>query len=137
MTPPEYLVGTITVTENLLKRKWSVIILRHINNGLTDPAAICKLETGLSPVVMNERLRTMLRYSLITRNPFRISAKVIEYRLTTRGQQIMRMLNLIEQLDNLPDPDALNLDRVLADFAPPAEQETRRTPAPKKKHKTA
>jgi DNA-binding HxlR family transcriptional regulator len=99
--------------------------------------AICKLENGLSPVVMNERLRTMLRYSLITRNPIRISAKIIEYRLTTRGQQILRMLGLIEQLDNLTDPGALELDRVLADFVPVAEQSARPVTAQKKKRKTA
>jgi DNA-binding HxlR family transcriptional regulator len=137
MIPPEYLVGTVTVTENLLKRKWSVIILRHIKNGLTDPAAICKLEPGLSPVVMNERLRTMLRYNLITRNPIRLSAKLVEYRLTTRGQQILRMLSLIEQMDKLTDPDALGLDRVLTDFVPPVDTETKRVAVQKRKRKTA
>jgi len=137
MTPPEYLVGTVTVTENLLKRKWSVIILRHINNGLTDPAAICKLESGLSTVVMNERLRTMLRYSLITRNPIRISAKIVEYRLTTRGQQILRMLNLIEQMDRLTDPGDLELSRVLTDFTPAVGLETKASAPQKKKRRSA
>ena len=137
MTPPEYLVGTVTVTENLLKRKWSIIILRHLNNGLTDPVAICKLESGLSPVVMNERLRTMLRYSLITRNTIRLSARLIEYRLTTRGQQILRMLSLIEQMDKLSDSDALDLNRVLSDFTSPVEQEIKPIMAQKKKRRTA
>ena len=99
MTPPSYLVGTAAVTENLLKRKWSAIILRHLANGISDPAEIAKREGDLSPKAMNERLRNMLRFSLITRYPNPSNAKLVEYRLTARGHKILKVLNFIDQLD--------------------------------------
>lgn len=102
MTPRGYSAGTVTITENLLKRKWSIVILRHLSNGLTDPASIFKVEPELTPVAMNERLRTMQRYGLIVRHPRRASVKAIEYRLTDRGLKILQLLTLIEQLDDLP-----------------------------------
>jgi len=106
MLPPSYLVGTAAVTENLLKRKWSAIILRHLANGITDPAEISKRETDLSPAAMNERLRNMLRFCLISRFPRPATSKVVEYRLTTHGHKILKVLNFIDQLDqeaNQPD----------------------------------
>lgn len=99
MMPPSYLVGTAAVTENLLKRKWSAIILRHLADGITDPSEINKREPDLSPKAMNERLRNMLRFSLITRYPGSSSAKIVEYRLTARGHKMLKVLNFIDQLD--------------------------------------
>ena len=99
MPPSSYLVGTAAVTENLLKRKWSAIILRHLANGITDPAEIGKLEADLSTKAMNERLRNMLRFSLILRYPNPSNAKLVEYRLTARGHKILKVLNFINQLD--------------------------------------
>lgn len=100
---PAHFVGALAVTENLLKRRWSVIILRHISNGINTPPDICEKEPDLTAVVMNERLRTMQRYSLITRSPARATAKSMNYRLTPRGQKILKMLTLIEQFDQLED----------------------------------
>ena len=99
MIPPSYLVGTAAVTENLLKRKWSAVILRHLANGISDPAEISKRETNLSASAMNERLRNMIRFGLITRYPGASTSKVVEYRLTARGQKILKVLNFIDQLD--------------------------------------
>lgn len=113
-------VGTAAVTENLLKRKWSSIILRHLSNGLTDPTAICKLEPDLSSAVTNERLRAMLRYGLITRNPRHSATKTVEYRLTPRGQKILQMVTLIEQLDDLHDKSEIVIEEAISEVTPPA-----------------
>ena len=99
MIPPAYLVGTAAVTENLLKRRWSAVILRHLADGISDPAEICKVEPDISAAAMNERLRNMLRFCLITRFPRASPSKVIEYRLTARGHKILKVLNFIDQLD--------------------------------------
>jgi len=107
MIPPAFPIGTAAVAGNLLKRKWSVVILRHVSNGLTEPAAICKLEEGLTPTALNERLRMLLRYSLIIRNARRAKARAIEYQVTPRGHQILKMLTLIEQLDEPQDKAAI------------------------------
>jgi DNA-binding HxlR family transcriptional regulator len=95
--------GATTVMENLLKRKWSATILRHLETGIHSPADICAMEPELTAQVMNERLRTMLRYNLISRSPARAQVRILTYKLTPRGQRILKMLSLIEQFDQVED----------------------------------
>lgn len=85
------------ITENMLKRKWSATILRHIDNGLHDPARITRIEQGISPKVMNERLRTMHRYALVKRCP--MPAGTLEYTITLRGKKILDILNAIDRAE--------------------------------------
>jgi DNA-binding HxlR family transcriptional regulator len=102
------MVGTATITEDMLKRRWSARILRYLDRGVTDPAEITKTEANLSPSVMSQRLRTMLRYSLIARYPRAAPSKVVEFRITVRGKKILKMLDVIDQLDQLDQRLALN-----------------------------
>ena len=99
MPPPPPQVGTAAITENLLKRRWSANILRYLANGISDPAEITRHEPLLTPAVMTERLRAMLRFDLVARFPRPLPSKVVEFRLTLRGKRILRMLELIERLD--------------------------------------
>lgn len=129
MMPPSYLVGTAAVTENLLKRKWSAVILRHLADGLTDPSEIGKREPELSPKAMNERLRNMLRFCLITRYPSPSSSKLVEYRITPRGHKILKVLNFIEQLDeDASQQDHMGEERTLVTI-----RRTKVTPDAKKR----
>ncbi|HZP60499.1 MAG TPA: winged helix-turn-helix transcriptional regulator [Opitutaceae bacterium] len=99
MNPSPPRVGIAAITENMLKRKWSAIILRYLEKGINDPAEITKREINLSSMVINERLRTMLRYGLIARFPRPAPSNVIEYRLTPLGKKILEMINAIDELD--------------------------------------
>lgn len=92
-------IGVAAITENLLKRKWSSVILRHVHQGLNDPVEIAKIETEISAKVMSERLRTMVRYGLIARTMRTSPPEVIEYRLTALGTKILEMIDHINALD--------------------------------------
>jgi DNA-binding HxlR family transcriptional regulator len=94
-------IGIAAITENMLKRKWSATILRHLNNGILDPTAITKLEAGLTPKVISERLRTMHRYALVTRVPQ--PTGLIEYRVTARGKKILHILDTISDIGQQAD----------------------------------
>ena len=108
------IVGTAAVTENLLKRKWSAVILRYMASGISDPTEIGKNEASLSTAAMNERLRNMQRFGLITRFHSASSAKVVEYRMTARGHKILKLLNFIDQLDSEAGHDSQSTEeRVL------------------------
>jgi len=97
------MVGTAAITEDMLKRRWSASILRYLEKGVTDPAEITKNEANLTASIMSQRLRTMLRYGLIARFPRPPPSRVVEFRLTLRGRKILKMLDIIERLDEL-DP---------------------------------
>ncbi len=90
------------MAENLLKRKWSVSILRYVSNGINNPSRIVDLEPDLSSAVLGERLRTMTRYNLIARFPEPSPSKGVEYRMTPRGKKVLGMLDILDQLDNEP-----------------------------------
>jgi len=98
MSISEQRIGVAAITENLLKRKWSAVILRNLNKGFNDPVDIARVEPSISPKVMSDRLRTLVRYGLIARYPRPAPSSVIEYRLTALGKKI---LELIEGIDNL------------------------------------
>jgi DNA-binding HxlR family transcriptional regulator len=99
MNSPAQRIGVAAITENLLKRKWSTVILRHLEQGINDPCEIAKMETDISPKVMSERLRTMVRYGLIARYPRPAPSSVIEYRTTILGKKILEMIDTINTLD--------------------------------------
>jgi DNA-binding HxlR family transcriptional regulator len=109
------LVGTGSVVENMLKRKWSAAILRYLVQGVTDPADIVRHEPDLSASVMYERLRAMLRYELVGRFPRPAPSKVVEFRPTPRGKKILKMLDVIDRLDQLDQQFILNEALVEAD----------------------
>jgi DNA-binding HxlR family transcriptional regulator len=115
MNPPLPRVGIAAITENMLKRKWSAIILRYLEKGITDPSEITKREVNLSAMVMNERLRTMLRYGLIARYPRPAPSTIIEYRLTPLGRKILEMINAIDELDQQLNQQLLRTRRSIED----------------------
>jgi DNA-binding HxlR family transcriptional regulator len=83
----------------MLKRKWSVAILRYLEAGVDDASEIIRREPAISSRVMSERLRTMLRYGLIARFPYPAPSTKIVYRLTFLGKKILGLLSAIEHLD--------------------------------------
>jgi DNA-binding HxlR family transcriptional regulator len=132
-------IGTSTVTENLLKRKWSFLILRHLCSGLTNPDDIRKLEPDLPSVALNERLRTMHRYGLISRHPRRASGVLVAYHLTDRGHKILRLLILIEKLDEVRDEKDIEL-KLGAHETPPSKDRAAALPpngkSARRRHRT-
>ena len=118
MRPSGPQIGTAAITENLLKRKWSATILRHLQTGATDPAEIASREPDLSSSAMLERLRTMLRYYLIERLPRASPTAAVHYRLTLRGNKILKMLTLIEHLDDEPADFDESIAKYLGDDRP-------------------
>jgi len=99
MNSPAQRIGVAAITENLLKRRWSTVILRHLDQGKSDPCEIAKIETDISAKVMSERLRTMVRYGLIARYPRPAPSSVVEYRPTILGKKILEMIDNINALD--------------------------------------
>lgn len=86
---------------------------------MTDPTKILKYEPGLSMPVMNERLRALVRFGLITRLPKTTTSKAIEYRLTLRGSKVLKTLEIIYQLDDNAPPDHRENPAAQAGRVPP------------------
>jgi len=114
---------TASIVDNLIKHKCSRLILLHLKEGTNDPAEIARIEMCIAPTTMSERLRTMQRYNLILRHNKSNRPKIVVYRLTPKGNRILTVLELLEQLDALPDQDPRALEELFrTDFRIQAPQ---------------
>ncbi|HEX5218781.1 MAG TPA: helix-turn-helix domain-containing protein [Verrucomicrobiae bacterium] len=85
--------------EDVVGCKWSAAVLAAIGRGVTRPGQLERFVPGISTKVLNERLRKLLDYSLITRteHPGRILR--VEYSLTRTGRKLAALIEQIRDLD--------------------------------------
>lgn len=81
--------------EDVVGCKWSAGVVAAIGRGVNRPGRLERFIPGISTKVLNERLRKLLAYGLVTRHEFEGLPKRVEYRLTPTGRRVARV---IEQL---------------------------------------
>ena len=85
--------------EDVVGCKWSAAVLAAIGRGVTRPGQLERFIPGISTKVLNERLRKLVDYRLITRTE--VSGKVprTEYSLTETGTRLTTIIESIRDLD--------------------------------------
>jgi DNA-binding HxlR family transcriptional regulator len=79
--------------EDVVGCKWSSAVVAAIGRGVRRPGALERYIPGISKKVLNERLRKLLAYGLITRTEFTGEAVPhVEYRLTGAGRKLAAVL---------------------------------------------
>ena len=101
--------------EDVVGCKWSAAVLAAIGRGVTRPGQLERFIPGISTKVLNERLRKLGNYALITRREYPGKILRVEYALTETGR---RLSALIEQIRDLDEQHAGSL-------RPPAASSTR------------
>lgn len=91
---------TSRVIEDVLGCKWTVVVLRAIANGTNRPGVLTRTISGLSAKVLNQRLRKLLRYSIISRKVFNEIPPKVEYALTPLGRRIAKVLTELDRIEN-------------------------------------
>ena len=87
------------MVESIVGCKWSVRILQLCAEGPRRPAALLRSCPGVSPKVMNERLRKMMRFGILARSVFGEKPPIeVDYRLTPFGRRFMRILEEVRKL---------------------------------------
>jgi DNA-binding HxlR family transcriptional regulator len=86
--------------EDVVGCKWSAAVVAGISRGVTRPGQLERFIPGISTKVLNERLRKLLDYGLITRSEIRERVPRVEYQLTRVGRKLSV---LIEQLNDLDE----------------------------------
>lgn len=85
--------------EDVVGCKWSAAVLAAIGRGVTRPGQLERFIPGISTKVLNERLRKLLDYELITRREFPGKVLRVEYDLTPIGRQLTDLIERIRDLD--------------------------------------
>jgi DNA-binding HxlR family transcriptional regulator len=91
LTVPER--ATYRRLEDVVGCKWSSAVVAAIGRGVRRPGQLERYIPGISKKVLNERLRKLLAYGLITRTEFH-NEKLphVEYRLTGAGRKLAAVL---------------------------------------------
>ena len=92
-------VSVAAMVESIVGCKWSMSLLGLIARGVVRPSCFLRECSGLSAKVMNERLRKMVRFGLITRTVRGENPPLeVRYMLTSFGSQFVRLLDEIQRL---------------------------------------
>jgi DNA-binding HxlR family transcriptional regulator len=85
--------------EDVVGCKWSAAVLAALGRGVTRPGQLERFIPGISTKVLNERLRKLLDYRLITRREFPGRILRVEYGLTDTGRKLSALIERIRDLD--------------------------------------
>jgi DNA-binding HxlR family transcriptional regulator len=85
--------------EDVVGCKWSAAVLAAIGRGVTRPGQLERFIPGISTKVLNERLRKLLGYQLISRREFPGKILRVEYDLTATGRTLSVIIGQIRDLD--------------------------------------
>ena len=91
------------ILEDILGCKWSLSILLAIQQGVCRPGELTRSIDGLSTKVMNERLKKMVRYTLLEKHTFSEIPPRVEYEFTDFGKRVGQILDDITDLQKEVD----------------------------------
>lgn len=101
-------VPVAAMVESIVGCKWSMRLLQLSADGHTRPSAMLRASARLSAKVLNERLRKMLRFGILTRTVRGDKPPVeVEYTLTPFGRRFLRILDEVQRLQAAVDADAV------------------------------
>ena len=107
-------VPVASMVESIVGCKWSVGLLRLLADGCSRPSAILRASTGLSPKVMNERLRKMLRFGIVSRTVFGDKPPIeVDYVLTPFGRRFIEIIDEVRRLQEAVDRRAISETAVI------------------------
>jgi DNA-binding HxlR family transcriptional regulator len=92
--------GISRMVEEVVGCKWSISVLSLVRSGVFRPGAIERSMPGLTTKVLNERLRKLVQFGVLTREVFPETPPRVEYKLTPFGTRFMKILDMIEELQN-------------------------------------
>lgn len=86
------------IVEDVVGCKWTLRILGCIRRGTNRPGAIQRKLDGLTTKVLNERLRKLARFGVVSRTAYPEIPPRVEYNLTPLGRRFARLLDQVEDL---------------------------------------
>lgn len=101
-------IAVASIVESIIGCKWSVRLLQLCAEGHRRPSACLRACPGLSPKVMNERWRKMIRFGIVRRVVIGEIPLEVEYRLTPFGRRFLGILDEVRRLQEAVDHGAVS-----------------------------
>jgi len=87
------------MVEDIVGCKWSLAVLERVRSGVSRPGALEHSLPGLSTKVLNERLRKLQRYGIVSRTAYPEVPPRVEYALTPFGRKFVQVLDGVAALE--------------------------------------
>ena len=87
------------MVEDIVGCKWSLAVLERVRSGVSRPGALEHSLPGLSTKVLNERLRKLQRYGIVSRTAYPEVPPRVEYALTPFGYKFVQVLDSVATLE--------------------------------------
>lgn len=91
-------VCPITTVLDLISAKWTVQIFRELALGPVRTRRFLKVIPGLSMKSLQERLKALQTFGMITRNEFDEKLPRVEYMITERGQRLFAVMKELKEI---------------------------------------
>jgi DNA-binding HxlR family transcriptional regulator len=88
------------MVEDVVGCKWSITVLDMLEQGINRPGKMTRDQDGLSTKVLNERLKKLLKYGVISKNEFNEIPPRVEYHFTDFGQKFLKIIKSIRELES-------------------------------------
>lgn len=88
------------MVENIVRCKWSLSVIGLIRSGVSRPGAMERSIEGLTTKVLNERLRKLVSFGILSKTIYPETPPRVEYVLTAFGQKFVKLLDAIEKLED-------------------------------------
>src|ERR1043165_404652 len=83
--------------EDIIGCKWSSMVVAAVAGGVTRPGAMERFIPGISTKVLNERLRRLVDFNVLTRTEQSGLPARVDYALTETGQRLAAILDQVRQ----------------------------------------
>ncbi|MCA9736905.1 MAG: winged helix-turn-helix transcriptional regulator [Gemmatimonadota bacterium] len=97
--PPVGHAPVAAMVESIVGCKWSLAVLAAIRGGARRPGELERACVGISAKVLNQRLRKMQRFGILTRRSYPEVPPRVEYDLTEFGEAFTALLDTIDVLE--------------------------------------
>lgn len=88
------------MVETIVRCKWSLSVIGLIRSGVNRPGAMERSVEGLTTKVLNERLRKLTDFGIISKTVYPESPPRVEYVLTPFGLKFVKLLDAIDKLED-------------------------------------
>jgi DNA-binding HxlR family transcriptional regulator len=86
-------VCPVLKTADIISGKWTLLILRDLSRGVNRFSALERSLDGISPKTLSERLKSLEKAGIITRESFAEVPPRVEYTLTSMGWDLIPLID--------------------------------------------
>jgi len=90
---------TYRSVEDVIGCKWSAAIVGALSHGVQRPGELERYIPGISTKILNERLRRLLEYQLISKTTHDGRPPRVDYTLTAPGRRVAQLIEELQQLN--------------------------------------